>query len=234
MAANAAAEAAAAGAAREDSSGAQIELCSEPPPPAASPLALGLGTSASAGGSIGGSASAAGALAHGLGSPACVGQPLALMDKAGCDGSQCCSDGDQEPESALGHVPASAAAPAGSVKPALPGAAGLSDDDLIRKLEELAAAGGAQLKAKAEAVDDAKNAAQAAKAKGKAKAKATANGAMKRPAAAEEVSQNKVKLGCGKCRGTPSGCDHCRNPSFKGSRWTRTLVDSRKEAGIVG
>ena len=86
----------------------------------------------------------------------------------------------------------------------------------------MAAPSGAPLKTKTDTIDDAKTAAQAAKAKGKAKAKATAQGAMKRPAAAEGVSQNKLKLGCGKCRGTPSGCDQCRNPSFRGKRWTRT------------
>jgi hypothetical protein len=57
----------------------------------------------------------------------------------------------------------------------------------------------------------------------------SSRGGMKRPAAAAAVLPAKrpaaapmsFALGCGKCRGSPSGCTQCRNPSFTGNRFQK-------------
>lgn len=79
------------------------------------------------------------------------------------------------------------------------------------------------------------------KAKGKAKAasktkaviktagKATGKANIQGEAKANTKAKSKVTaraatalfLGCGKCRGSPSGCVQCRNPAFNGARWRR-------------
>lgn len=62
---------------------------------------------------------------------------------------------------------------------------------------------------------------------------------MKRPAAAGKAgakpaaaasSKPVLKLGCKKCRGTPKGCDQCRNPKYSGLRLNRQecLAGSKK------
>ena len=45
---------------------------------------------------------------------------------------------------------------------------------------------------------------------------------VKRPASAvAHVELDGLKLGCGKCRGSPGGCTQCRNPMFTGRRYQR-------------
>ena len=59
--------------------------------------------------------------------------------------------------------------------------------------------------------------------------KAAGRKALKRPAAAlgagdgeADTPDAPAKLfGCGKCRGSPSGCASCRSPNFGGKIWQR-------------
>ena len=75
------------------------------------------------------------------------------------------------------------------------------------KAEGLAEAGEAKAKGKAKAKEK-------AKAKGKAVAKAIVKGAPK------DSGKRPLQLGCSKCRGSPKGCGQCKDPSFKGKRFT--------------
>ena len=75
-------------------------------------------------------------------------------------------------------------------------------------------------KAKAKACGKAKaKACGKAKAKAGGKAKAKAGGKAKAKAHGE--AHGGLKLGCGKCRGSPKGCLQCRDPSYGGHRWTK-------------
>ena len=59
------------------------------------------------------------------------------------------------------------------------------------------------------------------KAKAKAKSKATAKAKAKATPSSTSAKGKSMILGCSKCRGSPKGCVQCRNPGYKGHRYTR-------------
>ena len=84
---------------------------------------------------------------------------------------------------------------------------------------EIEAGAKAKAKAKAKAGASAKS---KAKAKGKiAKAKTETTGKRKDDDAPKKGLKCALMLGCGKCRGSHSGCGQCRDASFCGARWQR-------------
>ena len=105
-------------------------------------------------------------------------------------------------------------------------AADADADDAVSRLEALAAkaADGATGDSKKKGC---KKKPAAATAGGSAAATSSGSkpmkGVMKRPAAvAQKVPRAKtIAMGCGKCRGSPSGCSQCRDPGFSGKRWCR-------------
>lgn len=75
---------------------------------------------------------------------------------------------------------------------------------------------GAKAKAKARAKDKAKSKAKTKATAETTKAKTQAN-ARERPSAKKHI----ILFGCGKCRGSHSGCLQCRRNDFQGRRWQR-------------
>ncbi len=130
-------------------------------------------------------------------------------------------------------------------------------DDAVSRLEQLAtgAAGKSQGKGKgrAKARPDASSCAQVkVKAKGKAQSKTAAKSAAKAHAkhaantqakkvvksqakgkAKSKASSRSLLLGCGKCRGSKSGCEQCRNPAFRGRRFHKSCAPHLDLLGLV-
>ncbi len=141
--------------------------------------------------------------------------PLMILDK---DNQSPAASDRSAPSTGTGPSQSPVVA-AAEPRPALPPPA-QSVDDQIAALERLAAGCGA----------DGKPATLPVAGKTKGNRKAAKEAVVKaKPAAVmktiakknTDVASKSLQLGCGKCRGSPTGCVQCRNPSYGGKRFTR-------------